>query len=261
MSLSGLSVLDQPLCPRRGAWSSGCKGPLVRMTSEGRRLTANHVNATQRALRPEPPQDPRPMRLQPPLGERVRRRVRLPKHPLLQLHARGLAARHGAPHALERGAEAALAEAREVVRGGPEEVLVGEVEGRLAVLLVAVVGEGGVAVAGGERAEVAGVGEEEVEDQLGVEGPVAGVVVDEDGVDFEGVIGRWGATLGGGGGGGGGEVRGAGEGARVRVVVGEEGAGEGPDGGVGGVDVGGGEDVGEAVPATYFSRRGAREGR
>lgn len=254
MSLSGLSMLDQPLCPSGGgAWSSGCKGPLVRRTSEGPRLTANHVNATQRAVRPEPPQNPRPMLLQPPLRERVRRRVRLPKHPLLQLHARGLPARHGAPHALERGAEAALAEPREVVRGGPEEVLVGEVEGRLAVLLVAAVGEGGVAVAGGERAEVAGVGEEEVEDQLGVEGPVAGVVVDEDGVDLEGVIGRWGVILGGGGGrGGGGEVRGAGEGARVRVVVGEEGAGEGPDGGVGGVDVGGGEDVGEAVSATFF---------
>ena len=28
-------------------------------------------------------------------------------------------------------------------------------------------------------------GEEEVEDELGVEGPVAGVVEDEDGVDFE----------------------------------------------------------------------------
>lgn len=127
-----------------------------------------------------------------------------------------------------------------MVRGGPEEILVREVERRLAVLLVAVVGEGGVAVAGGEGAEVAGVGEEEVEDELGVEGPVAGVVVDEDGVDFEGV----GEGVRGGGG-----VRGVREGARVREVVGEEGAGEGPDGGVGGVDVGGGEGVGEAVSA------------
>lgn len=51
-------------------------------------------------------------------------------------------------------------------------------------MLVAVVGEGGVSVEGGEGAEVAGGGEEEIEEELGVEGPVAGVVEDEYGVDF-----------------------------------------------------------------------------
>ncbi|KAK4693620.1 hypothetical protein P7C71_g3822, partial [Lecanoromycetidae sp. Uapishka_2] len=75
------------------------------------------------------------MPLQPPLRKRKRRLIRLPEHPRLELGAAG----HGFPYALERFAEAALAEAGEVVCGGPEEVGVGEEEGRLGVLEVAVV--------------------------------------------------------------------------------------------------------------------------
>jgi hypothetical protein len=66
----------------------------------------------------------------------------------------------------------------------PEEVRVAEVERRLAVLLPAAVGEGCGGVEGGIGAWVAAVGEEEVGYELCVEGPVAGIVEDEDGVDF-----------------------------------------------------------------------------
>lgn len=84
---------------------------------------------------------------------------------------------------------------------------------------------------------MAGLGEEQVGDELDVEGPVARVVEDEDGVDFEG----GGKILAGG-------VDWAGEGAvLVGGVDGVEERVEGVDGGVGGEDVGGGDDVAEAV--------------
>lgn len=54
----------------------------------------------------------------------------------------------------------------------------------MAVLLPAVVGEGLVAVLGGVGVQHAVFGEEEVQDDLAVQGPVVGVGVDEDGVDF-----------------------------------------------------------------------------
>ncbi len=71
---------------------------------------------------------------------------------------------------------------------------------------------------------------------MGIEGPVAGVVEDEDGGDAE---------VGGGGKGGVGAVHGFGEGVRVGGIG--QGITEGPEGGVGGYDVGGGYDAGEAV--------------
>lgn len=70
------------------------------------------------------------------------------------------------------------------MRGGPEEVRVAEDELWLAVLLPAVVGEGLVAVFRGVGVQNAVFGKEEVEDHLHVQGPVVGVGVDEDGVDF-----------------------------------------------------------------------------
>ena len=109
-----------------------------------------------------------------------------PKHAFLQ----ACAARDSAPDALKRFAKPTLAEAGELVGGCPPEIRVGEEQGGLGVLLVAVVGETRVTVKRREGAEVAGMGEEEVEEDLGVEGPVAGVVEDEDGVDFEVGVGR-----------------------------------------------------------------------
>ena len=167
--------------------------------------------------------------------------MRLAEDPTPQLRP----PRDGAPDAPQRGVERALPQPRQRPRRGEQEVRVGEVERRLAVLLVAAVGQRGVAVAGGDGAEVAAVGEQEVEEELGVEGPVAGVVEDEDGVDFE--VWRWGGDGGGGGVGGG-------ERAGLRGVVGLEVVREGPDGRVGGDDVGGGDDAREAVA------RGAYQG-
>ena len=118
------------------------------------------------------------------------------KQLFLQPHAVFRAAGDGIEDAFEGSLEAALAETREVVGCRPEEVRVGEVEGRLAVLLVAAVWEVGVAVFGGEGAEVAAGGEEEVEDELGVEGPVAGVVEDHYGVEFEGGVVGCGGVVG-----------------------------------------------------------------
>nr|POE90067.1 hypothetical protein CFP56_20534 [Quercus suber] len=146
----------------------------------------------------------------------------------------GGAAGDGGPEALEGGAEAALAEARERVGAGEPEVRVRVVEGRRVVLEVAVVGEGGGVVLGALGAEDAVGGEQRVEDDGAVEAPVARVVVDEDGVDLE---------AGGGVGGVDGGWQGLGEGA---VVV-EEDFGEGPDVRVCGDDVARRHDVGEAV--------------
>lgn len=142
-------------------------------------------------------------------GEFVRAAVWLPKHFFAQHYAPGPPARHGVPDPFECFAEAALAEAREVVRGRPEEVGVGEVEGRLGVGLVAAVWEVWIVVMGREGAEDAFGGEEQVKEELGIEGPVAGVVEDEDGGDAE---------VGGGGKGGVGAVYGFREGVRVGLI-------------------------------------------
>lgn len=95
------------------------------------------------------------------------------------------AACNSVPEAFERGLKSALPEAVEVVRCCPPEVRVAVEERRLGILLIAFVRQGGVSVLGAEGAEIAGVGEEEVEDDGAVEGPVAGVVEDEYAVDFE----------------------------------------------------------------------------
>ena len=124
------------------------------------------------------------MRRQPLLRERKRAMVRFAKHAFFQIHAVCWTTRRSVPNAFESRAEAALAEAGEVIRRCPEEVRVREVERGLPVLEVAPVGQGRGVVFGREGAEVACVGEEEVKDYLRVEGPVAGVVEDEDGVDF-----------------------------------------------------------------------------
>jgi hypothetical protein len=145
------------------------------------------------------------------------------------------------PDSLQGVVEGALAETRMRVARGPEEVRVAEDERWLVGLLVASVGEGRVAVVHGAGADDAAVGEEDVENQLNVERPVAWVVEDEDGVDFD--VG-W---VGGGIGIGIGIGVGVGERSGKGGVVVLEDVGEGPDGRVGGEDVAGHEDVLEAV--------------
>ena len=121
-----------------------------------------------------------PMPCQHPLRIAIRLAKRLTNTHPLQL----LPACDPPPQPRERGLEGALSEPWQGVRRAPEQVGVGEVEARLAVALPAAVGVRGVVVERGVGAEEARVGEEEVGDELGVEGPVAGVVEDEDGVDF-----------------------------------------------------------------------------
>lgn len=75
---------------------------------------------------------------------------------------------------------------------------------------------------GSGGADEAVAGEEAVEEELDVEGPVAGVGEDEDGGDAE--VGRGGVRGGDG----------VGEGSGVWGVVGGVGGGEGPEVGVGG---------------------------
>lgn len=112
-----------------------------------------------------------------PLRIPVRPRVRLPDGRAPQL---GLAARDLAPDARERRLERALAEARQVVVRAPEEVVVAEVQVWLAVRLPAAT----TAVLGRVGAEDAAAREQQVDDDLRVEGPVARVVEHEDGVDL-----------------------------------------------------------------------------
>lgn len=141
----------------------------------------------------------------------------------------------GGPDAEERGEEGALSEARVVVARGPEEVGVAEVEGGLLLLLLGLVlgrGRGG-------GAEDAAVGEQDVEQELGVEGPVAGVVEDEDGVDGQVLLfRRWRGA-------GGRVVDGQRQGPSVRGVVLRR--GEGPEVRLRGDYVGGDDDATEPV--------------
>lgn len=173
----------------------------------------------QRVGRVRAPQQARAVRVEHALGVRVRARVRLAQDGAAQ---RRLPARDLVPDAGERGLEGALAEARERVRGAPEEVGVAEEERGLAVPLPGVVGP----VARRVRAQHAGARQQQVADELDVEGPVARVVEDEDGVDL-GVGGRQGPRGG-------------------RVQLRHERV-EGVDGRVRGEDVGGRQDVPEAV--------------
>lgn len=127
-----------------------------------------------------------------------------------------------------------------MVRRGPRQVAVGEVQEGLEVLLEAVVGEPLLGVERRVRAQVAAVAEEQVDDDLDVERPVARVVEDEDRVDLEVVEEAVRAVLA--------LVDGRRERPR-RVLVDrlEEGV-EGVDVGFRGEDVGGYDDVREAVP-------------
>ena len=78
------------------------------------------------------------------------------------------------PDTLEGLAEGALGETGLRVPRGPSEVGVAEVQRRLAVLLVAAVGQRRVAVLGRLRADNPAAGQEEVQDDLQVETPVPG---------------------------------------------------------------------------------------
>ena len=124
-----------------------------------------------------------------------------------------VAACHGLVEGFDGGAQGTHPEPCVLVGSGPDDVVVGEEDG------------GAFVEGGGAGAEAAVLGHEQVEDDLLVAGPFAGVGEDEDGFDVEG-----------------GEVAGAAglvffrgefaEGGRVHVVF---------------DDVSGGDDVGEAV--------------
>ena len=106
------------------------------------------------------------------------------------------------------------------------------------ILLVSAVQHIPVTVELGPRAEVALVRQEQVEDESRVESPVSGIVEDEDGVDFQ-AVGQGGRAVG--------VVDGFAEPTGMLGVVGSEIACEGPDGRAGVDDVGGRDDVHEAV--------------
>lgn len=101
-------------------------------------------------------------------------------------------------------------------------------------MLVAVVREGLVSVFRGGCAQDPGVGEENVEDQLSVQSPVAGIMEDEYCIDPEAGGRRAGVDW-------------ARERAREPAVVGAEDIGEGPDFRVGDEDVARSDDVLEAI--------------
>lgn len=126
------------------------------------------------------------MRHKPLLRKLIRHTKRLPNHRLLQLDPHTRTPRQCRPDALQRLAEAALAQPRQVVLSRPDEVRVAKEEGRLAVLLVAAVREVGAVVHGREGPEDAAVRQQHVGQDLDVQAPVARVVVHEHGVDFEG---------------------------------------------------------------------------
>ena len=68
----------------------------------------------------------------------------------------------------------------------PEEIRVGEEEFGLTILLPAIIRKVRIAVLLAVGAEYSFFGKEQVEDDLGIESPVAGVIEDEYGVDLEG---------------------------------------------------------------------------
>lgn len=174
------------------------------------------------------------MRRQHSLGKVIRLVVRLSDHPSLKLVAIGQPppdTRHGR---LER----ALPEAWKVEAGAPEQVRVAKVQRWLSVLLPTARGESGVAVLGRVRAHVALLGEEQVDNELDIVGPIARVVEDEHGVDLEGVAQAHAGP---------GRKNGLGQRARGRSVDGVEERLEGENLRMGLEDVGGCDDVLKAV--------------
>ena len=120
------------------------------------------------------------MPLQPPLRERKRLATRLPEHPSPELPSRlgPLVPHDRVIDAAQRALEPALAQPRQGVRARPPQVWVREVQLRLPVRLPAPVRVSRVAGLGGTRAEDAGAGEEQVDDDLDVQRPVVRVVED-----------------------------------------------------------------------------------
>ena len=122
-----------------------------------------------------------------------------------------------------------------MVVGSPEQVGVGEKELGLSVLLPSIVGQGRVTILLRIGANNPILGEEKVEDDLRIQGPVPWIIEDEYGINFEGfgrvVVVDW-----------------TGEGPMGLIVIGREYLIEGPDGRICHDDVAGSDDVLKAVP-------------
>ena len=116
----------------------------------------------------------------------------------------------------------------------PPQIRVREKQRGLAILLEAAIRQRRIAILGRARAHDTVAREQQVEDERAIEPPVARVVVHEHGRDAQAPLRML-------------RVDGRGKGACDAGVVGREHGREGPDGGVGGHDVGGRDDVLEAV--------------
>ncbi len=152
-------------------------------------IIAYHIHCGQPrrfALEPLPLQDPLPMPSQHPLRISISLAVGLSNHASLQLHA----GRDAVPHARHGRLEGPLSEARQVEARAPEQVRIAEEQRRLVILLPSGVGERRVAIARREGAEVAGLGQQQVCDELDIQCPVARVIEDEHGIDLERRPGR-----------------------------------------------------------------------
>lgn len=77
-----------------------------------------------------------------------------------------------------------------MVGGSPEEIGIAENEGGLAVLLPAVVWKTLVTILGRIRPENALLRDQEIQDELRVQGPVTWIIEDENSIDLE----RWAGT-------------------------------------------------------------------
>lgn len=123
-------------------------------------------------------------------GVPVGRQGGLAKGELAQARLLGARAPHQpVPDVLQRRAERPLAQPRQVVPRAPQQVGVAEDERRLPVgLPLPPPRQPRVPVRGAVRAQVPAVRQQQVLDELDVDGPVARVVEDHDGVDLEAVL-------------------------------------------------------------------------
>ena len=113
------------------------------------------------------------MRILPPLPQQSRRELERPELWLPERDGLQFCPRDGLKHGLETRAQGAHANAGETVVSGPDDVVMGEEDGGT---LVEVLRAG---------AQPSVLAHAQVEDDLLVSGPVAGVGEDEDGFDFD----------------------------------------------------------------------------
>lgn len=89
------------------------------------------------------------------------------------------------PDTSQRGLEAALTKTWHMMAGSPEEIRVGEEQLWLTILLPTVVREGRIAILLRVCTQNSVLGEQEIEDDLRIEGPVSRIVEHKYGVDLE----------------------------------------------------------------------------